>query len=171
MKNPLLAAAFITIGLLLGGCGGETPSSDTAAPEQSEGHDDHGHDDHHDHDDGHEEPETFAAAVAELSEMRDTVKAAFADDDLKKADGPVHEVGHVLEGLVSLAEKAGLSDEQQATVKTAQESLFAAFAALDETIHGKESGKSWDDVGTDVDQAIASLQELAPSSEPEGTEQ
>lgn len=169
MRNPLLPAALVATGILLGGCGGETPSPNTTARQQSESHDDHGHG--HDDDHADEIPQTFAAAVTQLAEMRDTIKAAFAANDLKSADGPVHKVGHVLERLGSLAAKAGLSDEQQATVKAAQETLFSAFEALDQTIHGKESGKSWDDVGSDVDQAITSLQALVPSSERGGAEQ
>ena len=163
MRNPLLPATLIAASFLLGGCVSETSSPDAAAGQQGESHDDHDHD--HDHHHAGEEPETFAAAVEHLAELRDAVKAGFAEDDMKKADGPVHAVGHTLEDLGSLAEKAGLSDEQQATVAAAQETLFSAFAALDETIHGKESGKSWDDVGSDVDQAIANLQELVPPSE------
>lgn len=163
MRNLLLPVLLVAAGVLLGGCAGESPPPETAAS-HSDSHNDHDHD----HDD--DEPETYAAAVAELTEMRDAVKTAFSSDDLKNADGPVHEVGHMLEHLDGLAEKAGLTDEQRVTVKSAQETLFSAFGALDQTIHGKESGKSWDDVGADIDQAIATLQELAPPTETEGTE-
>lgn len=167
MRNSFLTTVLIATYVLLGGCGGETPSPKTAAPQQSESHDDHDHD----HDHANEAPQTFAVAVAQLAEMRDTIQTALAANDLKKADGPVHEVGHMLEDLDGLATKAGLSDEQLATVKAAQETLFSAFGALDETIHGKESGKSWGDVGSDIDQAIASLQKLTPPIEAGGTVQ
>ncbi|MEW4528309.1 hypothetical protein [Maioricimonas sp. JC845] len=171
MKHPLLAAVLLTFGLLLNGCGGQAPSPETEASNSTDAHDDHDHDHDHDHGHDHEQPETFDAAVAELAELRDKIESALAEDDLKKADGPVHEVGHVLEGLGSLAEKAGLSEEQQATVKDAQKKLFSAFGGLDETIHGKESGKTWDQVSSDINEAIASLQALAAPGESEGTEQ
>ncbi|QDT38529.1 hypothetical protein [Stratiformator vulcanicus] len=164
MKSFLLSVTFAASGLLMLGCTNGTPTADTTA-QQGGGHDEHGHDHDHGHDHGHadEHPETFAGAVEQLTEMRDTVKAALAENDLKKADGPVHAVGHVLEDLVSLAKKAGLSEEQQATVETAQETLFESYGALDQTIHGKESGKTWDDVGSDIDSVISSLQNLASS--------
>jgi len=160
-----LLALCLTFGLILCGCESQPASNDTA---QTEGHDDHAHHDHdhHAHDD-HDAPESFEAAVEQIVQLRDSVQEALANDDLKKADGPVHEVGHVLEALNDLAAKAGLSDEQQKSVKTAQEALFGGFAALDQTIHGKSDGKSWDDVKEEINQAISTLQEL---SSPEARE-
>lgn len=166
MRRTLhLLALLVVASPLLSGCVRDAPSP---APTDASQHDDHGHD-HAGHDGDH--PETFAAVVAELAEKRDAIKAALTANDLRKADGPVHAVGHLLEDLGDLANDTGLSVEQQATVKSAQQTLFAAFAGLDETIHGEESGKTWFQVRDDINQSIASLQELAAQSEQEGSEE
>ncbi|QDT35395.1 hypothetical protein [Thalassoglobus polymorphus] len=161
--NLLVTFGILTCYSMLGCTGG----SDPVAPATAEkGHDDH---DHHDHGEGaHDHFETFSEAVADLAAKRDAIKTAMEADDLKKADGPVHALGHTLEELEELATKQGLSEEKLTEVKAARDALFEAFAALDETIHGKADGKSWADVSAEIDAAIAQLQTLtadAPKEE------
>lgn len=152
---------FFTLSFLscyaLSGCVGEAPPASTAGSEKS--HDDHDHG--HDHgEEGHAHFESFSEAVADIAAKTNAIKEAMEADDLKKADGPVHSIGHVLEGLEELAAKQGLEGEQLAEVTSARDSLFEAFAGLDETIHGKEDGKSWSDVSEDIEKAVAQLQSL-----------
>ena len=105
----------------------------------------HDHDHDHDHDhakpaaaahEGHEHPETLAAAVTELKGLVEKVREALAAGDREKADGPVHAVGHLLEDMEGLVAKAKLPAEREAAVKQAVEEIFQAFDALDTAIHG-----------------------------------
>lgn len=163
MKIKQLIPVILVCSVFVFGCVGEKP-----APQAGGGHD---HDHDHGHEGGHHHPETFAEAVAEIAEMKTAIQTALSEGDTDKADGPVHEIGHILEELEELAKKAELSEEQIAEVKAATETLFASFAALDETIHGKEDGKSWDDVGEDINAAVTKLETLAaPEKEAEDTE-
>ena len=47
--------------------------------------------------DGHSE--SFADALTKVEQLRAEIKTAFTADDLGKADGPVHEIGHLLLGF------------------------------------------------------------------------
>ncbi len=174
MNRTMLTVGILAAGTWLVGCKGESPSNavapaDQAAEDHGHEHHDHDHHDHgHDHH-AHDAPETLQAAVGELTELRDNIANAFASDDLKTADTEVHEVGHLLEALDSLAEKAELTEEQVAAVKQAQQSLFEEFAALDRTLHDKSDGKTWEEVSEKVNQAIADLQAVVPAAK-EGSE-
>lgn len=168
MLPRILMICLVLIGLVMFGCNGGSTSSESSDSEAtSHPHDGHDHDGHdhagHDHGDGHS-PQTLAEAVEVIAKLRDKIQAAWADGDLEKADGPVHELGHVLEGLESLGSQASLTEEQSAELKSTTETLFASFSQLDETIHGKSDGKTWEDVAEDVNQAIAKLQEVSASS-------
>ncbi|MFZ4734073.1 MAG: hypothetical protein ACOYK7_16165 [Pirellulales bacterium] len=101
------------------------------------------HDHDHDHakpagaaHEGHEHPETLAAAVTELKGLVEKVREALAAGDREKADGPVHAVGHLLEDMEGLVAKAKLPAERETAVKQAVEEIFQAFDALDTAIHG-----------------------------------
>lgn len=179
MQKSLLTATLVSCGLFLGGCGTGAPApSNEQASEAHDHHDEHGdhghgHDHGHDHDHGHAHaaPESLNAAVTTLTELRDKIDAALSKADLETADGPVHEVGHILESLPTLAEKAAVNAEQSETVKQAQAALFAAFGDLDKTIHGKSSGKSWDEVKDSVNSAIADLQNVTGTANDKGDAQ
>jgi len=179
MQKSLLTATLVSCGLFLGGCGtsAPAPSSDQAseAHDHHDEHGDHGHDHGHDHDHdhghAHAAPESLSAAVSTLAGLRDKIDAALSEADLETADGPVHEVGHILESLPALADKAAVNAEQSETVKQAQAALFEAFGALDKTIHGKSSGKSWDDVKETVNSAIADLQNVTSATNDKGDTQ
>ena len=140
----------------LAGCGnGEASNSNGSA-----GDHDHDHDHGHDHDEhGHAHPESLAEALTQVEELYAEMKAAFAEDDLEKADGPLHEIGHVLEALPELAAKESLPEADQEQIKTAAEALLDRYGEVDERIHGGE-GKSYDDVAAQVDEAIATLKAI-----------
>lgn len=141
--------------LLTTGCN-ETPPTPPVA--------EHAHDEHAHH------PETLTEAVTELTELRDTVRDAFAANDPDKAHDPLHEVGHILETVSDLAKEEKLSDEKLAIVKSSVETLMQSFGEIDKSMHGQE-GASYKDVSTKIDDAIKALAELnAPASETPATE-
>lgn len=114
--------------------------------------------------DHHEHPETYAEAVAELDAMRTQISQAFAANDIEAADGPIHEVGHVLEDVVELAREEAFSDEAVAEINAAVETLFDAFGRVDEKIHGGE-GATYDEVQPEIDSAFETLQQHLPANE------
>lgn len=137
--------------LLTTGCN-ETPPAPPVA--------DHAHDEH-----AHHHPETLAEAVTELTELRDTIRDAFAANDPDKAHDPLHEVGHILETVSDLAKEEKLSDEKLAIVKSSVDTLMQSFGDIDKSMHGQE-GASYKDVSTKIDDAIKALTELnAPVSD------
>lgn len=167
MPSTIRFALFLCIGylgLLTFGC---APPAPTPAPPSSaagkEDHDhaegdhahDHGKEDHdhkdgdHDHDkhaaSGEEKhAETYADAVKEIEALRKSIKENFDAKKPAEADPAVHEVGHVLEAVTKLAEKAALSPEDQAEVKKNVETLFDAFGKIDDRLHSNDAAKGSD---------------------------
>jgi hypothetical protein len=127
--------------------------------------DDHGHDHGHDHEHEHEH-ESLAAALTELTKLRDTIRDGFAKNDIDAAHDPLHEVGHVLEEIPELAEKEKLPAEAITIIKASVEELFDAFGAVDKGMHGGESVK-YADVSGKIDAAVTAITAAAapPSSE------
>ncbi|MFM7920235.1 MAG: hypothetical protein ACKPJJ_08420 [Planctomycetaceae bacterium] len=119
----------------------------------------------HEHGEGHHHPETLAEALTELTELRDTIRDAFAADDTDKAHDPLHEVGHIIEVVQELAEKEKLPEERLAAVKTSTEELFTAFGEVDKTMHGGE-GSSYKDVSAKIDAAMAALKSAITGEAP-----
>lgn len=170
--QPLRFAFGLTLAVvLIAGCNeGSSVKTQELTEGNSGDHSHEGHDghDHHEHDGhGSESPKTLAAGVAQLTELRDAIATAMDADDLKKADGPVHQVGHLLEQIGDLAGEAGLNETEEKDVKAAITTLFESFASLDKTIHGKSDGKSWKDVSSDIDQAISALQNISSEATPQ----
>lgn len=122
----------------------KTASAKTQEPDSAEGN----------------HPQTFEEAVKAVVSIDDTIKKAFAAKDDDAAHGPLHKVGHLLEDLNGLAEKADMSDEQRKSVKAAVEKLFEAFGAVDEKMHGEE-GKTYDDVASLIEENLKVLTDLA----------
>ena len=112
--------------------------------------------DTHEHGEGHHHPETLADALTELTELRDTIRDAFAADDTDKAHDPLHEVGHIIEVVQELAEKEKLPEERLAIVNSSAEELFNAFGEVDKTMHGGE-GSTYKDVSGKIDAAMVAL--------------
>jgi hypothetical protein len=162
--------------LLILGCNppGPAPPPASQAREQTDHGDDHDadhdkmgepghhHHEHGDHDDEHHE--SYADAVAELDQLRGEVKDALAAGDLKKADGPVHEIGHILEELPELAAKeTELATDD--TIKPAVDDLFECFNDIDLKLHDDGAGKTYDEVADRIDAAIATLRSKAKTEE------
>lgn len=138
----------------LAGCGNDA----SRAPRAPHDHHDHAPDPHaHDHHHDHSHPQDFPAAVAALRELYETIRDAFQANDPDKAHGPLHHVGHVIEDLSGLAAKAGLGEEELATVKSAAETMFEAYGRLDEAMH---TGKKPDYAAEadSLEKAMADLQ-------------
>lgn len=115
----------------------------------------------HEHSDEHEHPETYAAALAEIKELRETVQNAFASGTVgKEADGALHELGHLLEEMGHLAEHAGLSGEDLTAVEQASDRVFKAYMKLDDVIHRDAPipEGTYNDVADSIDSGIAELE-------------
>ena len=131
--------------------------------------DDHGHDHGHDHEHEHEH-ESLAAALTELTKLRDTIRDGFAKNDVDAAHDPLHEVGHVLEEIPELAEKEKLPAEAITIIKASVEELFDAFGAVDKGMHGGESVK-YADVSGKIDAAVTAITSAAaPAAAPPSSE-
>jgi len=131
--------------------------------------DDHGHDHGHDHEHEHEH-ESLAAALTELTKLRDTIRDGFAKNDIDAAHDPLHEVGHVLEEIPELAEKEKLPAEAITIIKASVEELFDAFGAVDKGMHGGESVK-YSDVSGKIDAAVTAITAAAaPAAAPPSSE-
>jgi len=126
---------------------------DSASKDSLTMSEEHGHGHDHGHDHG---PATLKDAIAELTTLRDTMRDAFAKNDLDAAHDPLHEVGHVLEAIPELAKKENVSAESQTAIETAASTLMDAFGAVDKTMHGQE-GSSYSDESEKIDAAMASL--------------
>ena len=147
---------FMLASISLAGCGSaHTPASTAPADEQDRDMALHADDREHAH------PESFAGTLTELDELCAAIKTAFAAGDFKEADGPVHAVGHLLGELPELAAKESASEANRQQVKQAVETLMGSFAALDERVHGGgATGKSYDEVASEIDEALATLKAI-----------
>jgi hypothetical protein len=108
----------------------------------------------------HHHPESYAEAVTQVEVLRTAIKEAMAAGDLEKADGPVHEIGHVLEHILEFAPK-DVPGADQAAIKKAVAILFECFGQIDDKVHGS-GGKSYDEVSARIDEAMATLTNAVP---------
>lgn len=131
------------------GCGGSAEQSEVNRPPVSIDELEHDHP-------PHAHAESYNAAVAELDTMRTQISTAFAAGDIKAADGPIHEVGHVLEHVVELAQEEGFSETVIAEINAAVQTLFDTFGRVDEKIHGGE-GVEYSEVADQIDAALETL--------------
>lgn len=162
MRQSVVVATVGILGLVValqGGCGRtETASAPGAGTSGDHSHAEHASEGAH----GHGHPESLAEAVAEIDRLRGVIQQAFAAQKLSEADPPVHALGHLLDDVPKLAEKAALSTEEQQRVKRALEALYSAFGAVDERVHhGEPEGKSYADVASDIEAAVKLLQEAS----------
>jgi hypothetical protein len=110
----------------------------------------------HDHAHSHEGPDSYSAAVTDIEKYRGIVKTAFENNKIDDAHDALHDIGHAIESIGTLASKEGFAEADLASAKKATESLLDAFGAIDETLHGGK-GKSYSEVSEQVDQAITTL--------------
>ncbi|MEZ6124564.1 MAG: hypothetical protein R3C49_15505 [Planctomycetaceae bacterium] len=150
---PLFAASVLMLSV---GCddGATGPNVPVMAP------------DDHDHDHGHGEhahPETLGAALAELTELRNTVRDAFAKNDTETAHEPLHDVGHLLNEVDELAGETDLSDDVKAAIKGHVTTLMDAFGAVDKKMHSEsgEEGSDYSAVSEKIDTAIQAIIDAA----------
>jgi hypothetical protein len=158
-----VAAGLSLVLFCFAGCNSGTEEG-TPIKADADHHDhDHDHGEHDDH--GHKHAESFAEAVEELVELRNTVRDAFASNDSEAAHGPLHDVGHLLEEVSELAGKEELSAEQMATVKSSVEALFEGFGAVDKKMHDATKGSEYSEVAEKIDAAVASLTAIVAPAE------
>jgi hypothetical protein len=134
-KAVLAKLAMVALALTIVGCEPAKPKAASKAAEEPK------------------HAETLADAVKELEGICSTIKAAFAKDDAEAAHGPMHEIGHVLEEIPNLTDKSTLEDAGKEEVKKAAATLFEAFNAVDESMHGS-GGKKYSDVADSIDAAL-----------------
>ena len=147
-------AVWLLMIFCIAGC-----SSDPAVDAQTSEHQQSN--DHHEHaHSSHKQPEDFASAVIKIQILNEAIRDAFLQGDMQKADPPVHEMGHVLEAVHSLAAKASFSASAQMQINDAVDSLFKSFAAIDEKLHGG-TGASYSDVEAEIKPAIELLNKKA----------
>jgi len=112
------------------------------------------------HSETHAGPESFSEAAEQLVTMKNKIRAGFAAGDVDSAHGPLYEVGHLLENMVTLAKKEELSEEQMTAVEGAKETLFDAFGEIDKTLHGGE-GATYEEKAEAIDAAMKVVVEAA----------
>ena len=127
-----------------------------------EHHDDEHHDDeHHDahHDAGH--PASYAEAVALVAKLQIQMKDALAAGDMKAADEPLHEIGHVLEEIPALAGNQSLSAPDKEKIKKAVHVLFDVYGEIDEEVHSEDT-ISYKPYAQKIESALGILQSFVP---------
>ena len=149
-----LVLAISTLCLI--GCG----SSEVTRPSSTV--EEHG-DDHDFSDDRHEHTtaKSLGDMVAKVEKLSRTIQEAFQAGDSEKGHGPLHEIGHLLEEIPPAAANELLTLPQQQRLREAVDSLMNSFGALDEQLHGgSNDGKSFNDVATDIQEALAKLKSV-----------
>ena len=121
----------------------------------------------HDHDHGHSHaPKTSGEGLAELTSLRNTIRDAFAANDMDTAHDPLHEVGDVLLAIPELAKKENVDSEKLASIQKAADTLMDAFGRVDKTMHGQE-GSTYAEESATIDAAVLELESLLnPSATP-----
>ncbi len=121
----------------------------------------------HDHDHGHSHaPKTSGEGLAELTSLRNTIRDAFAANDMDTAHDPLHEVGDVLLAIPELAKKENVDSEKLASIQKAVDTLMDAFGRVDKTMHGQE-GSTYAEESATIDAAVLELESLLnPSATP-----
>ncbi len=146
--RTLTATLLLSLSIGIAGC--EKPAE---APKPADGAD------HADH----PAPTTLSEAVNQLEKMRDEVKKAFEAGTPEVAHDALHDVGDVLTATQTMA--GALAGDAKEAAKSATDALMDAFAKLDGGLHdGAEV--AYDEVGEDIEAAIAKLKGLLPAAAP-----
>ncbi len=101
--------------------------------------------------------------MAELSSLRNTIRDAFAANDMDLAHDPLHKVGAVLLAIRELAKKENADSEKQASIQKAVDTLMDAFGRVDKTMHGQE-GSTYAEESATIDAAVLELESLISPS-------
>lgn len=142
-----------TLTVFIGGC--QDPNEGASLPPVMVGN----HEGHDHGEGGH--PETLGEALHQLTELRDTVRDAFANDDADTAHGPLHNVGHLINEVAELAKKAGLSEEASGVIASNTEILMDSFGAVDKKMHSAEEGSDYSEVSAKIDAALTAIMTAA----------
>ena len=99
-------------------------------------------------------------AVAEITNLRDTIRDQAEAGTIADDHEPLHKVGELLEALPDVAAKAKLPTEQQEEIKKKSDELFELFGQVDAKLHGEE-GVDYGDVADEIDSVLAALTDLS----------
>ncbi len=154
LRTPTCALALVLTGLICG-CSDGTDGTDgmPVPPVMVDGHDNH---EGHDHG-GAGHPESLGEALHQLTELRDTVRDAFAAGDLEAAHGPLHSVGHLIDEVSELAAEAGIAEEAVAAIDSNCEILMDSFGEVDKKMHSEDEGSDYSEVSEKIDAALAAI--------------
>jgi hypothetical protein len=130
------------------GCDGLEQKPSSKPPATAHNHDHGGHD--------HKHAETFADVVKEIEGFQTTIKQAFEKKSPDDAHDALHEIGHSIELVVSLAQKQKVADADMPGIKQAAEDLMDAFGAIDAKMHSLP-GKDYQEVSSKIDAAMQTL--------------
>lgn len=151
-----LKLALLSFVTLFAGC-----TDDVAQRDAGGGAAEHGHDHGHSH-----APTTSVEGLTELTSLRNTIRDAFAANDMDTAHDPLHEVGDVLMAIPKLAKKENADSEKLASIQKAVDTLMDAFGRVDKTMHGQE-GSTYAEESATIDAAVLELESLLnPSGAP-----
>ncbi len=104
----------------------------------------------------HAHPETFEAAMEQLTTFKSQIQTAFEGGTPDDAHDALHEIGHVLECLPELATKVTDDADKKKAVAEATEKLFDAYEKLDKSMHGGDAIE-YVSIKEDVDSAFTAL--------------
>ena len=104
----------------------------------------------------HDHPETFEAALEQLTTFKSQIQTAFEGGTPDDAHDALHEIGHVLGELPELAAKVTDDADQKKVVADATDKLFDAYEKLDKSMHGGDEIK-YESIKEDVDSAFTAL--------------
>ncbi|MBX3420645.1 MAG: hypothetical protein KF752_03720 [Pirellulaceae bacterium] len=150
----------LLIGLALGSlvlCGCQPASSDPAAGSSATGA-------NHDHEHGdHDHPQSLAEGQEVIGKLFGEIRAAFEKGDPDAAHDQLHEVGHILEGVLPdlVKNDAGLSDEAKSSIQACLEKMFDEFGKLDDQLHGGPEA-DFAEISRVIDGALQELKGLLP---------
>lgn len=151
--SQTLKVVFLSLVPLIAGCQDDGTRRDANAGGESAEHD-HGHS---------HAPATSGEGLAEVTSLRNTIRDAFAANDMDTAHDPLHEVGDVLLAIPELAKKENVEAEKLASIQKAVDTLMDAFGRVDKTMHGQE-GSTYAEESATIDAAVLELESLLNQS-------
>ena len=79
---------------------------------------------------------SLSDAIGGVKTMITNISDAMAENNVDKAHGPLHEIGHKLEALPKMIDASSLADEAKTAAKSAIDSLMSDFGKVDAKLHG-----------------------------------
>ncbi len=111
------------------------------------------------------DPAVFPKAISKIEIVTNEVLTAFAEGRPKDADAPLHTIDKVLNSAKTLADVAGLSGDQKASLTGSLDSLMKGFGELHEPMHGEEFPEDFDfaPIKEKLESGLVSLRESLPA--------